>query len=35
MKLHELSGAIGATKEVKRVGRGHGSGNGKNAGKGH
>ena len=35
MKLHELSGAIGATKEVKRVGRGHGSGNGKTAGKGH
>ena len=35
MKLHELSGEIGATKEVKRVGRGHGSGNGKTAGKGH
>ena len=35
MKLHELSGAIGATKEVTRVGRGHGSGNGKTAGKGH
>ncbi len=35
MKLHELSGAIGATKKVKRVGRGHGSGNGKTAGKGH
>ncbi len=35
MKLHELSGAVGATKEVKRVGRGHGSGNGKTAGKGH
>ena len=35
MKLHELSGAIGATKEVKRVGRCHGSGNGKTAGKGH
>ena len=35
MKLHELSPAIGATKEVKRIGRGHGSGNGKTAGKGH
>jgi large subunit ribosomal protein L15 len=35
MKLHELSGAIGATKAVKRIGRGHGSGNGKTAGKGH
>jgi len=35
MKLHELSPAIGATREVKRIGRGHGSGNGKTAGKGH
>ena len=35
MKLHELSPAIGSTKEVKRIGRGHGSGNGKTAGKGH
>lgn len=35
MKLHELSPAEGSTKEVKRVGRGHGSGNGKTAGKGH
>ncbi len=35
MKLHELSPAIGATKEVKRIGRGHGSGHGKTAGKGH
>lgn len=35
MKLHELSPAAGATKEVKRKGRGHGSGNGKTAGKGH
>ena len=35
MKLHELSPAFGATKEVKRIGRGHGSGNGKTAGKGH
>ncbi|MBO5447749.1 MAG: 50S ribosomal protein L15 [Ruminococcus sp.] len=35
MKLHELSPAAGSTKEVKRKGRGHGSGNGKTAGKGH
>ena len=35
MKLHELQPACGATKEVKRIGRGHGSGNGKTAGKGH
>lgn len=35
MKLHELSPAEGSTKAVKRVGRGHGSGNGKTAGKGH
>lgn len=35
MKLHELSPNPGATKEVKRKGRGHGSGNGKTAGKGH
>ena len=35
MKLHELSPAFGATREVKRIGRGHGSGNGKTAGKGH
>ncbi len=35
MKLHELSPNAGATKEVKRKGRGHGSGNGKTAGKGH
>ncbi len=35
MKLHELSPAPGSTKEVKRVGRGHGSGNGKTSGKGH
>ena len=25
MKLHELSPAPGSTKEVKRIGRGHGS----------
>jgi large subunit ribosomal protein L15 len=35
MKLHELSPVAGSTKEPKRVGRGHGSGNGKTAGKGH
>ena len=35
MKLHELSPAPGSTKEVKRIGRGHGSGWGKTAGKGH
>ena len=35
MKLHELSPAQGSTSEVKRIGRGHGSGNGKTAGKGH
>ena len=35
MKLHELSPAPGSTKEVKRIGRGHGSGNGKTSGRGH
>lgn len=35
MKLHELSPAAGSTTEVKRKGRGAGSGNGKTAGKGH
>lgn len=35
MKLHELSPMPGATRESKRKGRGHGSGNGKTAGKGH
>ena len=35
MKLHEHSPAVGSTKEAKRIGRGHGSGNGKTAGKGH
>ena len=33
--MHELAPAIGSTKESKRIGRGHGSGNGKTAGKGH
>ena len=35
MKIHELKAVEGSTKEVKRIGRGHGSGNGKTAGKGH
>ena len=34
MKLHELSPVAGSVKESKRKGRGHGSGNGKTAGKG-
>ena len=35
MKLYELSPAPGSNRDVKRIGRGHGSGNGKTAGKGH
>ena len=35
MNLHELSPAEGAKKGSKRIGRGHGSGWGKTAGKGH
>ena len=35
MKLHELSPAAGSKKEVKRIGRGAGSGQGKTAGTGH
>lgn len=35
MKLYELSPAEGSKKEIKRIGRGHGSGQGKTAGKGH
>ena len=35
MKLHELSPAPGSVRDAKRIGRGHGSGNGKTAGKGH
>ena len=35
MKLHELSPAAGSKKEVKRIGRGPASGQGKTAGKGH
>jgi large subunit ribosomal protein L15 len=33
--LHNLKPAAGSTKERKRVGRGHGSGNGKTSGRGH
>lgn len=35
MKLYELSPAEGSKREAFRKGRGHGSGNGKTAGKGH
>lgn len=35
MKLNEITPAAGSNKNVKRIGRGHGSGNGKTAGKGH
>ena len=35
MKLNELSPAAGSVKEAYRKGSGHGSGNGKTAGKGH
>ena len=35
MKLHELSPVEGSKKTAKRIGRGHGSGWGKTAGKGH
>ena len=35
MKLYELQPAAGSVKDVKRIGRGHGSGTGKTAGKGH
>lgn len=35
MKLNELSPAPGSAKEPKRKGRGHGTGNGKTAGRGH
>ena len=35
MRLFELSPAPGSTKERFRKGRGHASGNGKQAGKGH
>lgn len=35
MNLSELKPAEGSKKKAFRVGRGHGSGNGKTAGKGH
>lgn len=35
MKLHEMKYNEGARKSRKRIGRGHGSGTGKTAGKGH
>ena len=35
MNLNELSAVAGANKKKFRVGRGHGSGNGKTAGRGH
>ncbi|MCC8078843.1 MAG: 50S ribosomal protein L15 [Oscillospiraceae bacterium] len=35
MKLNELSPAVGSTHEAKRKGRGHATGNGKTAGRGH
>ena len=35
MQIHELTPALDSNKPSKRVGRGHGSGNGKMAGKGH
>ncbi len=35
MKLHELTYTEGSRKNSKRIGRGHGSGQGKTAGKGH
>lgn len=35
MKLNEITPAAGSNRDVKRIGRGHGSGNGKTAGKGH
>jgi len=35
VKLHELTYTEGSRKDRKRIGRGHGSGQGKTAGKGH
>lgn len=35
MKLHDLTAVPGSTQDSKRIGRGHGSGQGKTAGKGH
>ena len=35
MKINENGAVAGYVRDVKRIGRGHGSGNGKTAGKGH
>ena len=35
MKLHDLTAVPGSTRVAKRIGRGHGSGQGKTAGTGH
>ena len=35
MNLYDLSPAAGSTRKAKRKGRGHGTGNGKTAGRGH
>ena len=35
MNLHDPSPAVGSTHPAKRKGRGHGTGNGKTAGRGH
>ncbi|GHU57647.1 50S ribosomal protein L15 [Clostridia bacterium] len=35
MQLHQLTAPPGSNRDVKRIGRGHGSGQGKTAGKGH
>jgi len=35
LKIHELTPAADSNRPVKRIGRGHGSGSGKTAGKGH
>lgn len=35
MKLHDLTAVPGSTRVAKRIGRGHGSGQGKTASKGH
>jgi len=35
MKLHELSSPAGTNRQPKRKGRGHGTGQGKTAGRGH
>ncbi|MDR2665821.1 MAG: 50S ribosomal protein L15 [Oscillospiraceae bacterium] len=35
MSLHDLSPAAGSTRPAKRKGRGHATGNGKTAGRGH